>query len=151
MADETLTEIGASHEVVSCLFGVFAVHFPGFGVELGEHVTMEAVKVFHEAESRRAVWHVLELFLIYSLRSDIVVVDFISCIQKRGGAQEKMLSDIRCIQFDGINEAFPCSVHTKNIPLKKMTESSSHSGWGHSTAASRGPWIPGKTSWMVLG
>lgn len=88
MADETLTEIGASHEVVSCLFGVFAVHFPGFGVELGEHVTMEAVKVLHEAESRRAVWHVLELFLIYSLRSHIVAVDFISCIQKRGGAQE---------------------------------------------------------------
>lgn len=87
MADETLTEIGTPHEVVSCLFGVFALHFPGFGVELGEHVTVEAVKVFHEAESRRAVWHVVELLLIYSLRSDIVVVDFISCIQKRGGAR----------------------------------------------------------------
>lgn len=83
MADETLTELGTPHEVVSCLFGVFALHFPGFGVELGEHVTVEAVKVFHEAESRRAVWHVLELLLIYSLRSDIVVKDFVSCIQKK--------------------------------------------------------------------
>lgn len=151
MADETLTELGASHEVVSCLFGVFAVHFAGFGVKLGEHVTVEAVKVFHKAESRRAVRHVLELFLIYSLCSDIVVVDFISCVQKRGGVQERPLSEIRYIRADGINEGFPCSVHTKNIPLKKMTESSSHSGWGHSTAASRWLGIPGKTSWMLLG
>lgn len=83
MADETLTEIGASHEVVSCLLGVFAVHFPGFGVELGEHVTVEAVKVFHEAESRRAVWHVLELLLIHCLRPDIVVEDFFSCVRKK--------------------------------------------------------------------
>lgn len=89
MADQKLTEIGASHEVVSCLFGVFAVHFPSFGVELGEHVTVETVIVFHKAESRRAVWHVLELLLIDSLRSDIVVVDFFSCIQKRGGTQSK--------------------------------------------------------------
>lgn len=89
MADETLTELGASHEVVSCLFGVFAVHFAGFGVKLGEHVTVEAVKVFHKAESRRAVRHVLELFLIYSLCSDIVVVDFISCVQKKRRTSRK--------------------------------------------------------------
>lgn len=61
-------------------------------------MTVEAVKVFHKAESRRAVWHVLELFFIYSLGSDIVVVDFISCIQKRGAAQEKKLSEIRSLQ-----------------------------------------------------
>lgn len=46
-------------------------------------MSMEAVKMFHKAESRRAVWHVFELFLIYSLSSDVVVVDFISCIKKR--------------------------------------------------------------------
>lgn len=44
---------------------------------------MEAVKVFHKAESRRAVWRVLELLLMYSLGFDIVVVDFISYIKKR--------------------------------------------------------------------
>lgn len=83
MVNKTLTELGASHEVVSGLFGVFAVHFPSFGVELGEHVSVEAVKMFHKAERGRAVWHVFELFLIYSLSSDVVVVDFISCIKKR--------------------------------------------------------------------
>lgn len=83
MVNKTLTELGASHEVVSGLFGVFAMHFPSFGVELGEHVSVEAVKVFHKAESGRAVWHAFELFLIYSLSSNVVVVDFISCIKKR--------------------------------------------------------------------
>lgn len=83
MVNKTLTELGASHEVVSGLFGVFALHFPSFGVELGEHVSMEAVKMFHKAESGRAVWHVFELFLIYSLSSDVVVVDFISCVKKK--------------------------------------------------------------------
>lgn len=94
MADETLTELGASHKVVSCLLGVFAVHVPSFGVELGEHVTVEAVKVFHKAESGCAVWHVLELFLIHSLCSDIVVEDFFSCVKKKRGAAKKIIAVI---------------------------------------------------------
>lgn len=93
MVKETLTELGASHEVVSGVFGVFAMHVPSFGVELGEHVSVEAVKVFHKAESRRAFWHVFELFLIYSLSSDVVVVDFISCIKKEKEIDTKKSSD----------------------------------------------------------
>lgn len=83
VVDETLTELGASHEVVPSLFGVFAIRFPVSGVEFGEHVPMEAVIVFHEAESRRAVRYVLEHLLMHSLGFDIVVVDFISHIRKR--------------------------------------------------------------------
>lgn len=101
MVDKTLTELGASHEVVSCLLGVSAMHVSGFGVKLGEHVSVEAIKVFHKAESRRTVRHVFELFLIYSLSSDVVVVDFISCtkteeeIQKRRAIIRNLLHEIR--------------------------------------------------------
>lgn len=38
---------------------------------------VEAIVVLHEAESRCAVWHGLELFLFYSLAFKIVVVDFV--------------------------------------------------------------------------
>lgn len=55
------------------------MHIAGLRVKLGEHVSVEAVKVLHEAESRRAVWHGLELFLLYSLGSDVVVVDVKTC------------------------------------------------------------------------
>lgn len=71
------TELGASHEVVAGLFGVFAVHFASLWIKFGEHVPVEAIVVFHEAESRCAVWHGLELFLLYSLAFKIVVVDFV--------------------------------------------------------------------------
>lgn len=73
-----LTKLGASHEVVTGLFGVSAMHLACLWVKLGELVSMEAVIVIHKAESRCAVWHGLELFLIYSLGSDIVVVDVVS-------------------------------------------------------------------------
>lgn len=76
--DSSLTELGASHEVVASLFGVSAMHVAGLWVKLGEHVSMEAVVVLHKAKCRRAVRHGLELFLIYSLGFDIVVVDVIS-------------------------------------------------------------------------
>ena len=46
-----ITELGASHEVVAGLFGVFAVHFTSLWIEFGEHVPVEAVVVLHEAES----------------------------------------------------------------------------------------------------
>lgn len=59
------------------------MHLAGLRVKLGEHVSMEAVKVLHKAERRRTVWHGLELFLLYSLGSDVVVVDFMSCRRKR--------------------------------------------------------------------
>lgn len=75
--DFSLTELGASHEVVTCLLGVSAVHFAGLWIKFGEHVSVEAVIVLHEAEGRCAVWHGLELFLVYSLGSDIVVVDVV--------------------------------------------------------------------------
>lgn len=55
------------------------MHIAGLRVKLGEHVSVEAVKVLHEAESRRAVWHGLELFLLHSLGSDVVVVDVKTC------------------------------------------------------------------------
>lgn len=71
----SLTELGASHEVVACLFGVFAVHRAGLWVKLGELVSVEAVIVLHKAEGRCAVWHGLEHFLVYSLGFDVVVVD----------------------------------------------------------------------------
>lgn len=104
MANKTLTELGASHEVVSGLFGVFAQHFPSFGVKLGEHVSVEAVKVFHEAESGGAVGHAFELFLIYSLSSDVVVVDFIPCVKKRKRSIFlKKPSDVCFLRSDEIN------------------------------------------------
>lgn len=59
------------------------MHVAGLWIKLGEHVSMEAVIVLHESESRGAVWHGLELFLIYSLGSDVVVVDVISYRKKR--------------------------------------------------------------------
>ena len=74
----SLTELRASHEVVSCLFGVFAMHLASLWVKLGEHMSMEAVIVLHKAESRCAVWHGLELFLINCLGLDIEVVDVVS-------------------------------------------------------------------------
>ena len=74
----SLTELGASHEVVSCLFGVFAMHFASLWVKLGEHMSMEAVIVLHKAESRCAVWHGLELSLIHCLGLDIKVVYVVS-------------------------------------------------------------------------
>lgn len=73
-----VTEVEASHEVAACLFGVFAVHLAGLWVKLGELVSVEAVEVLHKAESRRAVWHGLELFLLHHLGFNIVVVDFMS-------------------------------------------------------------------------
>lgn len=54
------------------------MHLTGLWVKLGEHVSVEAVVVFHEAESRCAVWHGLEFLLVYSLGSNVVVVDVIS-------------------------------------------------------------------------
>lgn len=74
----SLTELGAPHEVGARWFGVSAVHLSGLGVELGKHASVEAVVVLHEAEGRRAVGHGLELFLLYSLGSDVVVVDVVS-------------------------------------------------------------------------
>lgn len=71
-----LTKLGASHEVVTCLFGVSAMHLAGLWVKLGEHVSVEAVVVLHEAESRCAVWHGREHLLFHSLGSDIEVEDF---------------------------------------------------------------------------
>lgn len=76
--DFSLTKLGASHEVVAGLFGVFALHLAGLWVELAEHVSVEAVVVLHVAEGRCAVWHGLKLFLIYSLGFDVVVVDVMS-------------------------------------------------------------------------
>lgn len=47
----SLTELGASHEVVTCLLGVFALHLTGLWVKLGEQMSVEAVIVPHKAES----------------------------------------------------------------------------------------------------
>lgn len=74
----SLTKLGASHEVVACLFGVSAMYLTGFWVELGEHVSMEAIMMLHKAESRCAVWHRSKLFLIDSLGLGVVVVDVVS-------------------------------------------------------------------------
>lgn len=72
-----VTELGASHEVVACLFGVFLMHLAGLWVKLVEHVSTEAVKVLHKAESRCTIWHGLEIFLFYGLGFDVVEVDVI--------------------------------------------------------------------------
>lgn len=53
------------------------MHFASLWIKFGEHVPVEAIVVLHEAESRCAVWHGLELFLFYSLAFKIVVVDFV--------------------------------------------------------------------------
>ena len=79
MTDFSLTKVRASHEVVACLFGVFAVHLTGPWIKLGEHVPMEAVIVLHKAESRCAVRHGLKLFLFDSFGSDVEVVDVVFC------------------------------------------------------------------------
>ena len=76
--DGTLTKL-ASHEVATGLFGILAVHLACLWVKLREHVSMEAIVVFLEAEGRRAVWHGLELFVIYSLVFDVVVEDVVVC------------------------------------------------------------------------
>lgn len=78
-----LTEFVTSHEVVTGLFGVFAVHLASLGVELGEHVAVEAVVVLHVAEGRRAVWHGSELLLFHSLGFYVVVEDLIPCGEKK--------------------------------------------------------------------
>lgn len=76
---ESLTKFGTSHEVVAGLLGVFARHVAGHRVELGEHVSVEAVVVLHEAEGRRAVWHVVGLFPVHHLGLNSVVEDLVSC------------------------------------------------------------------------
>lgn len=78
-----LTVFGTSHEVVAGLFGVLAVHLASLGVELGEHVAVEAVVVPHEAESRCAVWHGRELLLFHSLGFYVEVKDLISCGEEK--------------------------------------------------------------------
>lgn len=77
-----LTKFGTSHEVVTGLFGVFAVHLASLGVKLGEHVAVEAVVVLHEAEGRRAVWHGFKLLLVHSLGFYVEVEDFVPCGEK---------------------------------------------------------------------
>lgn len=78
-----LTVFAASRKVVTGLFGVFAVHLASLGVELGEHVAVEAVVVLIEAEGRRAVWHGCELLLFHSLGFYVVVEDFMPFGEKK--------------------------------------------------------------------
>lgn len=55
------------------------MHLASLGVELGEHVAVEAVVVLHEAEGRRAVWHGCKLLLVHCLGFYVEVEDLIPC------------------------------------------------------------------------
>lgn len=58
------------------------MHLASLGVELGEHVAVEAVVMPHEAEGRCAVWHGFKLLLVHCLGFHVEVEDFIPCGEK---------------------------------------------------------------------
>lgn len=98
---------------------------------------VEAIVVLHEAESRCAVWHGLELFLFYSLAFKIVVVDFVPF----RGKKDACFKVFPRVAFFFFGNSEKCSWSRRNnnhsfltvsenfyLPLKKITESLAHSG-----------------------